>query len=346
MESLLVEWVEVKQTLDKFVVYPSNDCIQAAVDVIRALDGDCCLHDEILSTLVFSLMITVFGERSALWGSQLAEAIKWKGVERVMVSRANFLVAMVLAPMVQKVEEVISRLSADTIRNVPYQYNDDSKNILAQHFHYYSVNEQTSEIKLYETRTDPKFMDSWFKVNVVSSFGSLLLLLYLLEGEDEVAFDFEGAKLNRDGPLCLIQLVCSKDPTQVHVIDMWVLGKEALDVSTSSGLTLRGILTSDTVTKLWFDPRNDVDALYHQFGTKPGKVLDLQLLYVYSRRYRGEHVLHVPGLGRCVKECCRVEFLSSIKNIGQGLCNSNNYACFKKRPLDPALIVYAAADVR
>jgi len=144
----------------------------------------------------------------------------------------------------------------------------------------------------------------------------------------------------------LIQITLRKDPTLVHVIDVCALGKKAFDITTSSGVSLRSMLKSRTVTKSWFDARNHVDALKHHLDIEPQNVLDMQQAYVLYRRRRGDIVTRLPGLAHCVSDCCKVDFLKWTRNFGLHLFGNDGHAIFTKRPLDPALIIYAAAHSR
>ena len=53
-------------------------------------------------------------------------------------------------------------------------------------------------------------------------------------------------------------------------------------MQTAQGTSVKWILEEQTIRKVWFDPRNDVDALYHQFGILPKGIFDLQIAEVAS----------------------------------------------------------------
>merc|ERR1719414_1410912 len=200
-------------------------------------------------------------------------------------------------------------------------------------------------------------------MNLIDSYGGLMKLLSHLEeicqhGMDKtataLAVDFEGVKLCRHGALCLVQITCSDDPRLVYVLDVHVLGKRAFALQTPQGTSMKGVLEEQLIRKVWFDPRNDVDALYHQFGILPQGIFDLQLAEVADRRNRGLNVHYVQGLYKCLTLCPALEqeqkvFAERINTLGKSLFephNGGDYEIFQHRPLNPVILVYAAHDSR
>lgn len=331
--------VQVKRKLDSLVVDPNNACLDAALVVNNTMKHE-CLHAWILSAFACELVLTIFGVEYFELGCSLADTIHWVGLEQVMLLETKSLLTTVLSLMVENVEEQMTKVSASMIRADPYRQNNDSKNQFAQFFHYFSVNDENGDIKLHETCTEEGFVYSQFRVNYICSFGSLVLFLRRLEGEAEVAFN----QCCRNGEVCLIQMTLRTDPMLVHVIDIWALGKKAFEIATSSGISLRSVLNSRTVTKVWFDGWNFGDALKHQVDIEPHNVLDVQLAYVLCRGQRGNVGTYLPGLAQCVSDCCKLDFLKHTSQLAEDLCG--NDAIFTKRPLHPALIIFAAARSR
>merc|ERR1719506_2182074 len=230
-------------------------------------------------------------------------------------------------------------------------------------FPFYTVETTTGTLEVHESPAEDTFADSPFRVNLIDSFGLLLKLLrhleYLCQGgsnghEVTLAVDFEGVKLCRHGALCLVQMTCSDDPTLVYVLDIHLLGKRAFTMMTPDGTSMKGILEDVNIRKVWFDPRNDVDALYHQFGIMPRGIFDLQLAEVADRRNRGLNVHFVQGLYKCLTQCPALQneqkvFAQKINDLGKSLFepqNGGNYEIFQQRPLNPVILVYAAHDSR
>lgn len=203
-------------------------------------------------------------------------------------------------------------------------------------------------------------MRSRFRVNLIDSYGSLIKLLEHLEylrhhfTDLSLAVDFEGMRLCRTGALCLVQLSCSADQTLVYVLDVHLLGKKAFSMKTRNGTCLKGLLEDPNLKKVWFDPRNDVDALYYQFAISPRGVFDLQLAEVADRRNRGFNVNFVQGLHKLLCQCPQLTeeqktFAGRINDMGKNLFEPNNggsYEVFQQRPLHPIILVYAAHDAR
>merc|ERR1719326_508846 len=117
---------------------------------------------------------------------------------------------------------------------------------------------------------------------------------------------------------------------------------------------MKNVLENNNIRKVWFDPRNDVDALYHQFGIMPAGIFDLQLAEVADRRNRGLNVHFVQGLYKCLTQCPALQaeqkvFAERINSLGKGLfepMNGGDYGIFQQRPLNPVILVYAAHDSR
>merc|ERR1719178_180788 len=98
-------------------------------------------------------------------------------------------------------------------------------------------------------------------------------------------------------------MTCSDNPQLVYVLDIHVLGKRAFTMETPRGTSMKMLLEASTIRKVWFDPRNDVDALYHQFEILPKGIFDLQVAEVAGRRKKGLNVNYVMGLHKCLKGC-------------------------------------------
>lgn len=229
-------------------------------------------------------------------------------------------------------------------------------------FKYFTVDTRIG-LQPQTTQLDREFLESQFRVSLVDSFGCLWSLLRYLEticlnggesGSVALAVDFEGLKLSRNGALCLVQLICSDDPTLVYVIDVCVLGARAFSLMTAQGTSLKVLLENRNIRKVWFDPRNDVDALYHQFGIMAKGIFDLQLAEVAERRSRGLNVSFVQSLGRCLSQCPSLNeeqkaFAEHINTLGKNLFEpqcGGSYQIFHNRPLAPAILVYASHDAR
>jgi len=271
----------------------------------------------------------------------------------------------VLSLMACKLNDLTSqliRLSMELYHRTGYMNIETSRPKMASFFQYYTIDTSQSEmtkslLSSHTTPEDPDYQASPFSIQLVDSFAALLDLLRKVEklSEKVIAVDFEGVKLCRHGPLCLIQMTLSDDPTTVYVIDIHMLTAVGISgVSTAQGTTLKSVLESEEYEKVWFDPRNDVDALYHQFSVYPKRIFDLQLAEVATRRSSGLTVNYVAGLNKALFQCNALnqvqrKFSEHIGMVGKNLFEPScggDYEIFQKRPLDPQILVYSAHDAR
>lgn len=336
----------------------------------RQLEQACYQHQppeaaaaQMLVEFVHAVFVELLGREAACLGSCVG------GMLLQVVDRATlgFMVewpSLLLSLMVRKLEEIqatVSKVIMELYAQTEFLSYDDSKDLLMMFFQHYTVETNTGTLEVHERADDEHLMESPFRVNLIDSFGNLMNLLVHLEElcsvnvmETALAVDFEGVKLCRHGALCLVQMTCNDDPRLVYVLDVHTLGKRAFTMSTPQGTSMKGVLEEQSIRKVWFDPRNDVDALYHQFGIMPHGVFDLQLAEVADRRNRGLKVNFVQGLYKCLTQCHALEaeqkfFAEKINTLGKRLFepqNGGNYEIFQQRPLNPVILVYAAHDSR
>jgi len=178
----------------------------------------------------------------------------------------------------------------------------------------------------------------------------------LMEGNDRLGIDLEGFHLGRNGRLGLVQ-VARESEGPVYLIDVIALelagSKEILQT------VLKQIFEDCPKEKLLFDVRADAAALYHQYGVRLTNVRDLQILYASSTAYgppeqylNGKVMQNLPGIERTI-DALEIspddkDWLSSTKNAGRAAMRSAegaDGAIWLKRPLDTALLQYAANDV-
>ncbi|GMH38103.1 hypothetical protein BSKO_05987 [Bryopsis sp. KO-2023] len=192
---------------------------------------------------------------------------------------------------------------------------------------------------------------------LVDTRDSLLQCLRDLEtcmsAKDAVAaIDCEGVNLCRHGKLCTLQIRC-RDGAQTYVIDVVTLTSDAFSISLESGFSIKSMLEDRDSLKLLFDPRNDSDALYHQFGVFPQNVFCLQLAEVAHRRATGKVVNYVMGLDKMIRGAVKMSaeklaHLAEVKNQGKRLFApevGGSYEVWVNRPLCAELVEYAACDV-
>jgi exonuclease 3'-5' domain-containing protein 1 len=173
----------------------------------------------------------------------------------------------------------------------------------------------------------------------------------LIDRAEPVAVDFEGVALSREGRLCLAQVASADETEPVFLIDIVALGAEAFSVG-----RLGELLASETLVKLFFDCRNDRDALLHQFGVSVNRVYDIQV--VYCMRYDeivGHRIGRLRGLRAALGDCPGIDEtdrqkLKATKDEGSKMFIEDEDGkasdAWERRPLPPELVEYAAVDVR
>jgi len=327
---------------------------------------------EVLVEFLFACVVELLGREAACLGSALGGMMIQQADRHEILYMAKSP-STLLALMVRKLEEVqakVGKVIMELYHDTGYMSYDDSKNLLMMFFQYYTVEIHTGTLDVHESNEDRNFVESQFRVNLVDSFGSLMKLLCHLEtvigqanreqqtggrrNETVLAVDFEGVKLCRHGPLCLVQMMCNDDRNLVYVLDVHILGRRVFTLTAPQGTCMKGLLEEPSIRKIWFDPRNDVDALYHQFGIIPRGIFDLQLAEVADRRNRGLNVYYVQGLQKCLVQCADLQhdqkvFADRINQLGKSLfepTNGGQYEIFQLRPLNPVILVYAAHDSR
>jgi exonuclease 3'-5' domain-containing protein 1 len=85
--------------------------------------------------------------------------------------------------------------------------------------------------------------------------------------------DLEGVNLCREGSLSILTLLIDTGiPTiRVCLIDVYSLGSQAFNITGIKGKTLKDILQDEKIPKVFFDVRNDSDALFAHFGVARGR---------------------------------------------------------------------------
>ncbi|RKU40449.1 hypothetical protein DL546_000504 [Coniochaeta pulveracea] len=162
--------------------------------------------------------------------------------------------------------------------------------------------------------------------------------------------DLEGVNLSRHGTISILQIFVQ--PTnRAYLIDVRTLGAEAFSTPGATGHTLKEILESDTIPKVFFDVRNDSDALYSLFEIHLACIQDLQLMELATRRF-GRRC--VNGLAKCIEHdapMSSTEMLAwkATKEKGQRLFapeRGGSYEVFNERPLSEEIRLYCVQDVK
>lgn len=135
----------------------------------------------------------------------------------------------------------------------------------------------------------------------IESYSSLADLLDSLNdlatSPPSLYLDLEGNNLSRYGSVSIVQLFV-QPRQQVYLIDTCTLGSHAFTTAGSSGKTLKLVLESTAIPKVFFDVRNDSDALFSHFGIRLSNVEDLQLMESATRTSAGKCL---SGLAKCIE---------------------------------------------
>jgi exonuclease 3'-5' domain-containing protein 1 len=188
---------------------------------------------------------------------------------------------------------------------------------------------------------------------VVDSATTLLSLLDNIIGlavdPPSLYLDLEGVKLGRHGSISIISLYIA--PTKkIYLIDIHRLGKTAFSTTNSSATSLKTIFESPTIPKVFFDIRNDSDALFSHFQISVDGIKDLQLMELASRK--GSQNL-VAGLAKCIEKESPVSTAAKAEwqRTKEGASRlydpkkGGRYEIFNERPIRPEIVQYCAQDV-
>ena len=167
--------------------------------------------------------------------------------------------------------------------------------------------------------------------------------------------DLEGVNLCREGSISILTLLCDTGiPTKhVYLIDVHTLRAEAFNTAGTRGKTLKDILQDGNIIKVFFDVRNDSDALFSHFGVALRGVEDVQLMESATRKTTASRQ-RVSGLAKCIQDY--VTFNSKelaswklSKEKGMRLFQAEHggsYAVFNQRPIPADIVAYCVGDVQ
>ncbi|KAJ6005731.1 hypothetical protein N7451_003675 [Penicillium sp. IBT 35674x] len=109
--------------------------------------------------------------------------------------------------------------------------------------------------------------------------------------------DIEGVNLSRTGSISIMQIFVLPQ-RRIYLVDIHVLKDEAFSQQGPSGITLRSVLESPSIPKVFYDVRNDSDALFAHYHISLDGIQDLQLMELATRKFSKRYV---TGLGKCIE---------------------------------------------
>jgi exonuclease 3'-5' domain-containing protein 1 len=92
--------------------------------------------------------------------------------------------------------------------------------------------------------------------------------------------DLEGVDLCREGSISILTLLVDTGIPSgcVYLVDVHTLGAQVFNTAGAKKKTLKDILQDKEIPKVFFDVRNDSDALFAHFGVALQGIADVQLL--------------------------------------------------------------------
>lgn len=163
--------------------------------------------------------------------------------------------------------------------------------------------------------------------------------------------DIEGVNLSRHGSISLITILVQPQ-SSIYLVDVHRLQARAFNTATPTGTTLRSILEDAAITKIFFDVRNDSDALHAHYGIKLRGIEDIQLMENAGRPEHRQRL--VSGLGRCIEQEAPLpprvkDAWKQVKSQGGRLFSpelGGSYEVFNERPLREDIRLYCVVDVK
>ena len=163
--------------------------------------------------------------------------------------------------------------------------------------------------------------------------------------------DLEGVDLCREGTISILTLLINTEtPTRrVCLIDVHVLGAQAFNTTGVEKKTLKDILQDESIPKVFFDVRNDSDALFAHFGVQLRGVEDVQVMESATRRTTTSRRL-LSGLAKCVENNMPMSERGEwklAKGKGERLFKpeyGGSCEVFNQRPIPEEIVDYCAGD--
>ncbi|KAF2656687.1 exonuclease [Lophiostoma macrostomum CBS 122681] len=194
-------------------------------------------------------------------------------------------------------------------------------------------------------------------INTVENVATLVDLIWQLPTDFPSLFvDLEGINLSRYGSISILTLLIQKDETLKHtyLFDIHTLGAHAFNTAGRHKKTLKDILESPIIRKVFFDVRNDSDALFSLFNVALQGIEDVQLMENASLLRGATPRAYLTGLASCIKFDAGLSWeeratWEAVKDEGKRLFapeRGGNYEVFNTRPMLDAIKEYCVGDVQ
>jgi exonuclease 3'-5' domain-containing protein 1 len=189
-------------------------------------------------------------------------------------------------------------------------------------------------------------------IDTQANVGSLAdTLLDLPTHPPSLYMDLEGVKLSRHGSVSILQIYVLP-VNRTYLVDIHTLQNAAFTTMGTRGHSLKTILESATIPKVFFDIRNDSDALYTHFNIHVAGIVDLQLMELATRTGWKKRV---SGLAKCIERgeasmsSVEKQRWAANKEVGMKLFDperGGSYEVFNVRPLPENIKQYCMQDVQ
>lgn len=162
--------------------------------------------------------------------------------------------------------------------------------------------------------------------------------------------DLEGVELSRHGTISILQ-VFVQSTGRTYLVDIHTLRDKAFSTSGTNSGTLKEMLESEAIPKIFFDVRNDSDALFSHFQIRLAGIQDLQLMELATRGFGRKYV---NGLAKCIERDAPMTYMEmedwkATKERGVKLFapeRGGSYEVFNARPLSEEIRRYCIQDVQ
>ncbi|KAE9366695.1 hypothetical protein N431DRAFT_515224 [Stipitochalara longipes BDJ] len=190
-------------------------------------------------------------------------------------------------------------------------------------------------------------------INSEEKFKAFLPVLLRLKKstleEPELSCDCEGCSLGRHGTLTIFQMRV-RSLQHTYVFDVLALGGRIMfEMEGEEGQSLKKLLESQQ-SKVFWDVRQDSDAMLHHFGVRLGGIIDAQLMEIASRNSpQRDRIFSLFTAVTVERKAWMIgdefwEWKQSF-NEAKDYFNESNYECFNIRPLTCQSLQYSAGDV-
>ncbi|KAI0102807.1 ribonuclease H-like protein [Nemania sp. FL0031] len=217
----------------------------------------------------------------------------------------------------------------------------------------YQVPALNSGIKAVENLAENKTPEGSY--SIVDTVAGISALVDILSGlpstPPSIYIDLEGPNLSRLGSVSIMQIHISTTG-QNYLVDITNLKGAAFSTQgTQTPNTLKGILESPLIPKVFFDVRMDSDALHYHYNIKLQGVQDLQLMELATRPGNKRFI---AGLKKCIDRDMNMtsaekDKWTAAKDEGRKLFapeKGGSYEVFDRRPLAEKIALYCVQDVQ